>query len=330
MHSVGANAAARGARSCSLATIAGCIPLLRRPSRFHITSKRFWKTQDLPPRRNGKCTQPHLGVQSRPSLVLPHSGPKSLPKSRCRRYTGAIVGTAVLVLAHQSPSQDCSDLSPATGPTGYRLRKEDKRCEGLYVPRVSGGGIGIDLVSLTWGKLNWSVGKDVVLELATALPTNKAVLHIVGTGISSGFYYRMEADTRAARLKLPLSAVMNPVHIQPAQVGFLGWHDEEGQRKAYVPLSCSISSRPVPIGTSIVAVVRPRGDVSNVCWRTYPTNSAPLPSFGDPSPQIVSAGQRKDITFAPPAHATQFTLEISYVSLPDRASHSSLFDIQLQ
>src|SRR4051812_38199942 len=59
----------------------------------------------------------------------------------------------------------CAAVNPDSGPLGYRERGGDPRCEGLYRSPVAGAAL--ELLSLTSGPIDFSLGPDAVLYIAS-------------------------------------------------------------------------------------------------------------------------------------------------------------------
>jgi len=234
------------------------------------------------------------------------------------------------VAASTAQAPDCQALTSAGGATGYGPRPGSDRCEGLYRPRVAGGGDGIDLVSLTFGAVRYPMDSAGVLEFAgpsASLPS----FSVTGTGVPPALYYHLagEVDSGATSLAVPLGAVLVPSRLDADKIGFYGWRQLPGARTAYVPLRVSLRGAAPSQGTEIVALLRPRTDVQAVRWRVRDTAAASA-AYVALGPGIISKGRRIEVRFNPPSGSSRVVLDVAYQTLTQGDHDPLQFDILLR
>jgi|GEM_PF-5820933 hypothetical protein len=226
-------------------------------------------------------------------------------------------------------AQNCDDLDPEKGPLGYALRHGSDRCEGLYQERVGGGGGGLDLVSLTYGRLPRPAGESAILEIrADAAPDGAPPLQILGTAIPARLYYRLAAPFSTAPFELPLSAVLAPAQISVDQIGFYGLRSLPGARPGYVPLHVSVKGGNPGGETDLLAILRARADIDDIRWRVRDRTVSAVPGYTPlQDSSMVSGGDKFEIRFPRPPGAGPFVLEILYRTLKDGQHDPVPFDL---
>jgi hypothetical protein len=226
---------------------------------------------------------------------------------------GILLGT-MLNNSAAAIAQSCEALDVDTSsPLSYQFRVNAPRCEGLYRYRT-GGDQGMALVSLTFGKVAYDTKRDQYLEIKLqAKPTEKTLIR--GVGVPERLYYRLDFELGPERseFRLPLADVVVPGNILPEAFGIYGMRSLPGGQNAFVPVYARGAAAPAQT-EMVVAVVRPRADVTDVQWRLRDAPGVPttawVPVVG--ASGLVPRGTRLEIPLGkdiPP----QMTLEVSFL-----------------
>ena len=219
-----------------------------------------------------------------------------------------VISGALHKVAAQQPS--CVGVIPAAGPTGYARRSGSERCEGIYLEKVAGGGV--DLVSLTQGKLVYRLDLDSTVFIRSPGPG----LVLLGQGIPSGTLYRLSAPLpwpAPASFKLPLGDVLRPWHIDSGDLGLLAVRKSGTATPVYVPVRATAAENTLTVlSPPPIATLRAEETIRNLRWRLSfksqpPGQWTPLPGAG-----LVRAGWRGDLELPMLAEDTSGSLEFQY------------------
>jgi hypothetical protein len=249
---------------------------------------------------------------------------------RCRLALVAGGAAVTATGAAVAGEPDCSRLTPQAGPLGYRARPNSDRCEGLYVARTAGGGI--DVVSLTFGRIHFGTAPDAVLRLTVDTQAAQVQgLQLVGTAIPAGVYYRMEARDPAMPFRLPTAAVIQPAKIGENDLGIFAIRPLEGARDAFVPVHVSADGEAVPGNTVLDLVLRPRDDIEGLRWRAVVPGQPPeSEQVRLREGEIATAGRRIDLAVTPSAPSRHLAVEVQYTTANDGQVHLRRFEIDMQ
>jgi hypothetical protein len=175
----------------------------------------------------------------------------------------------VLVSAVPAAAFDCdaAGLRPVTGAMGYAGRSSDSRCEGFFESPVSGAGL--ELVSATIGVIDWDAGRAdrlIVSAPDVSLP-GAGELSLRAVGLPPRLYYRMDATIpTGATLTWPVSDVLAPSGITPADLGVYAWVDGADGR-VFVPVRVAASAAPPAATGPVVLRLRSYATLDRVVWR---------------------------------------------------------------
>lgn len=181
-----------------------------------------------------------------------------------RFFALALVALCSSVPVRPVTAATCGDEIPAAGNLGYRLRHNDQRCEGLHMERLSGG---IELASLTLGRVNWRPRIDSELRIGAVGAA--AGLTLLGSAIPPGGRYKLTALLKPqVPFRLPLREVIEPLGIQPDTLGLLARREQRlNGRDVFVPVFARTADQGATTGTSIVAAIRATQDIVDLRWR---------------------------------------------------------------
>ena len=139
--------------------------------------------------------------------------------------------TTLLILPYFAYSQ-CDDLQPEDSKFGYRER--NGRCEGFYVANVSG--LGIELVSFTYGKISYASNSNEKLKVSTNPLKDFSHISIRGANFSMDRNYRLDLEMRpGSQATVPIAEVIEPNQISSAKLGLYGFVEKDGF-KYFVPV----------------------------------------------------------------------------------------------
>jgi hypothetical protein len=134
----------------------------------------------------------------------------------------------------------CITAFTSTGPEAYRRREGSDRCEGLLEQQVAISGAGPELVSLTFGAIEYGIEHDVLL-----LQSPASNLRLRGQGVPSGVKYRLDAHLPAVGtvFRLPLRDVLHRANILASQLGLLAIKEmPDASPPLFLPLRVGITS----------------------------------------------------------------------------------------
>jgi hypothetical protein len=175
------------------------------------------------------------------------------------------------------------------------LRKNDKRCEGLYESPV--GGLGLEIVSILRGRLGFDFEHHRALDVsAPDLPAGASnLLHVGAVALSLKTYYRMDAVFRSGEsMTWPIDDVIKPVGLTADNLGVLGWFDSEPE-KIFVPLAVVPKSELADRDSeaTVELIVRSAVSLEKVVWRVSgdASSDATPPTWQNATSRTVYAGQ---------------------------------------
>ena len=208
----------------------------------------------------------------------------------------------------------CAAATPVAGSTGYQLRTDSARCEGMVTSLVSGNSRGLDLLSLTVGRIAYSPGADEKLYVRSVDASRS--LRLAGRAIPSGTFYRLDVDLPpGATLGVRLNDVINKVQLLPHQLGLLGSYGG-ALTPVHVPLRVGTDDK-APLqratGERFVAVFRTGQQSIGFRWRLL-TAAAPTAPF-QPVPNVqgsLSSGSTFPLELSAPAGASIAQLEVQW------------------
>jgi hypothetical protein len=216
-----------------------------------------------------------------------------------------------------------TQLAPASGPLGYRLRDRDVRCEGLYLSPVSAPSI--ELISLLQGSLRFDLLPNVQLLVLVPngvdLPPEERV-KVRAVAFPLGKYYRLDGVLSAkGSMSWPVSDVLLPAKLGAGQVGLFGWIGSDFDR-VFVPLHVAIAGEPV-LPNQTILTVRAAHDLEIIVWRAYSETrlSQDLPAWTTAAKSIL-AGQPVSIDL-PKGPETRLRIDVAAKSR-DRDEWASL------
>lgn len=235
-----------------------------------------------------------------------------------------LIVLAVSGALHEVAAQQmsCPGVVPADGPTGYARRPGSERCEGIYLENVSGGGV--DLVSLTHGKLVYHLDSNSTLFIRSPGPG----LTLIGQGIPAGTLYRLSAPLpwpARTSFQLPLGAVLRPWHIDAGDLGLLAIRKSGMASPVYVPLRATVVESTPPDTSPPVATLRAGETMRNLRWRLVLKGQAPGPFAPVPGTGVLRAGWRGDLELPALAQDTSGSLEFKYED--NRAALSASYSV---
>jgi hypothetical protein len=226
---------------------------------------------------------------------------------------------------------DCSGYNPNPGQFGYQARSNSERCEGQYIADASGGGI--DLVSLTFGRIRFGSVPGAVLELKVDTPPSRiADLRLVAQSIPAGVYYRMEARAPTMPFRLPMAEVIQPLRLGEDDIGILAVRPLPGARDAFVPVHVSVDGATAPSGAGLELVVRPQSDIEDLRWRIVAGQPPGAYQSELTAGEIATAGRRLALVITPPAAVQKFTIDVRYKRIGGGLERERLseFEIEMQ
>jgi hypothetical protein len=207
--------------------------------------------------------------------------------------------------AQKSPCDP--QLTPTADGVGYLLRKD--RCEGLYVSPVSVRG-GVELVSLTRGRLEYQLGAGQHLTLEAAskgLPASDLQVRGVATPLRT--YYRMDTRLSAGeRWQWPVDDVLLPLQLTAERLGIFAWAALPSG-KVFVPLRVNRS-----VDDDIHLRIRPTAGVQEVIWRMIDRQLGR--QRATPWQRVATeaqAGETIPILFSPTGRQTLVEVEVAAV-----------------
>lgn len=187
---------------------------------------------------------------------------------------GAFYAAALMLLLCLSAMAEelaCAGVTPDAGRSGYQLRTDDTRCEGLYRSPVAG--VPLELLSLTIAPLDYQLRPDATLYV-TGSPAGRfdgEQIRLQARALPLSTYYRMDALMYSERsFKWPM-AVLNENKLKPDLIGVIGWIDRRGV-KTYVPILVSERNLPWSETGSWSVILRSVIDVEKIFWRRWPAN----------------------------------------------------------
>jgi len=213
----------------------------------------------------------------------------------------------------EAESQQCAVLPPQVGSTGYGPRPNSPRCEGMFEARIAGSGI--ELVSLTAGRVSWEES-DSVLIIKPAGWTPSAKTHLRAVGLPAGLYYQLDAAfPSGADFRLPLDSVLRPERIGPSDVGAYAFRAVPGEPPEYLPVSVG-SDKSRRTG-DIHVVLRPNDPVMGVRFRLASTSRADAEAFRpvEGVTGFVPAGARIAIPLGSALPNGGIALDVAYEEL---------------
>lgn len=161
---------------------------------------------------------------------------------------------------------DCRGIvSPAVGNAGYQLRENGTRCEGFYDSDESRDGL--TLAGLFIGTSQIPT-KSVIVVSSPGITGNVSIRAIA---LSVTTFYRMDSILKeAGSLRWPLSEVVLPTHLNPSDLGIIGWISDAGEI-TYVPLKLNGGVSPgAPQSTVVHLILSSSVPLDRLLWRWSP------------------------------------------------------------
>ena len=139
------------------------------------------------------------------------------------------LASAALVARVDDPS--CAALTPERSELGYR--RLANRCEGFYLPQLSGS---LRVVSFTLNNaLDFTWDRGTSLKVTAARPADHR-LNLRAVSLRPDVFYRMDAAMHgSASLSWPISPYLYQRNIRPDQIGVYGWIGDE-RDKTFLPV----------------------------------------------------------------------------------------------
>lgn len=151
-----------------------------------------------------------------------------LSKGRASLLTLSLaLGLSTSTLVVRADDTTCAALAPERSELGYRQLAN--RCEGFYLPQLSGT---LRVVSFTVSDaLAFTWNQGTVLRVTSVTPADQP-LHLRAVSLRPNVFYRMDAVvTGHASLSWPISPYLYQRNIQPDQIGIYGWVGDEREKK---------------------------------------------------------------------------------------------------
>ena len=131
----------------------------------------------------------------------------------------------------------CTGLRPSHSRLGYRLRKNDVRCEGFFSSDVNAQ---LEIMSFLRSPLHFDLFHDRNLHVRIPLlPRNieGKQVHIRAVALPIKTYYRMDAVGPPNSIFVwPVDAVLAEARLKASRLGVFGWIGSK-ENKIFVPLS---------------------------------------------------------------------------------------------
>jgi hypothetical protein len=155
----------------------------------------------------------------------------------------------------------CAALTPEQSELGYR--QLGNRCEGFYLPRLSGQ---LQVVSFTpSGDLSFTWRETTRLTV-TPLKTFDAALNIRAVSLEPNVFYRMDAVIPGTgSLNWPISPYLYRRPIRPAQLGVYGWTGSEDD-KIFVPTVLREQDNAHPVVSMLTLKIRTVLPLTHFRW----------------------------------------------------------------
>jgi hypothetical protein len=173
-------------------------------------------------------------------------------------------------------AQRCAPLKPDGDQLGYSKRSNDARCEGFY-QQLSAGTAGVNVVSLTYGKVAFDPARDRELRLRLVEPPIEPI-GIRGSLIPTDRYYRLDAQLSPGEpvVRLPLADVIKPSGMTPEQLGVYAFRSLPGNQEELIPLVVGADAEPsVRPDAPLWIVLRPAIDIANLRYRVRAAGQVP-------------------------------------------------------
>jgi hypothetical protein len=207
----------------------------------------------------------------------------------------------------------CAALAPERSELGYRQLAN--RCEGFYLPQLSGT---LRVVSFTVSDaLGFTWNEGTILRVTSVTPADHP-LNLRAVSLRPNVFYRMDAVVHGnASLSWPISPYLYQRNIRPNQIGVYGWVGDE-REKTFWPVVVTEEGTGRPVPSTLTLKLQTVLDLTHFRWTLLDAARAGCGSRPGVDTFVYYRGDMGagDVISLglPPAHsaATERCLEIQY------------------